>query len=103
MSAFLIILLGLASIWYWLDSLRAREIACALCEQACAGAGVQFLDETVALKRLWLRRDREGRLRLRRLYGFEFSVTGESRRAGFVILSGIKLEILHLDPGDAVQ
>ena len=103
MGVLLIILLCLASAWYWLDSMRAREIACALCEQACAGAGVQFLDETVALKRLWLRRDREGRLRLCRRYGFEFSITGESRRAGFVMLCGTELEALHLDLGDRIQ
>ena len=102
MNALLIILLCLASVWYWRDSMRAREIACALCEQACAGAGVQFLDETVALKRLWLQRDRVGRLRLCRRYGFEFSVTGESRRAGFIMLCGTELGALHLDLGNGI-
>lgn len=59
---------------------------------------MQLLDETVALARLRVARDpRNGRVRLRREYGFEFSREGDERRKGTVsILSG-RVETVHLE------
>ena len=50
------LLLGLfALVWFWRDSLRVREIATRISRSACESHGVQFLDQTVALRRLGLR------------------------------------------------
>lgn len=85
---------------FWRDSLGAREQARAASSRACQQMGVQLLDDTVALERLWLRRDRDGRLKLERLYVFEFTDTGQRRQVGSVLLVGWRVEMLHMEGGD---
>ena len=87
-------------LWFWRDSLGAREQARAASARACQQMGVQLLDDTVALERLWLRRDRDGRLKLERLYVFEFTDTGQRRQVGSVLLVGWRVEVLHMEGGD---
>ncbi len=86
------------AVWLWLDSVRAREIAVEAAAAACRQDALQLLDETVAIRALRLTRDSEGRLRLLREYGFEFSETGDNRRSGHLTLIGYELEMLHLRP-----
>lgn len=104
MSNLIAILALLLLGWFWLDSLRAREIAIGICRAACEQRSLQFLDQTVALVRLGLRRTGEG-LRLRRVYRFDFSEEGVGRRSGYAILVGMDLEELSLGlpdhPADA--
>lgn len=85
----LLLLLG----WFWLDSLRAREIALGICRAACEQRDLQLLDQAVALRRLGLRWRSEG-LRLRRVYRFDFSEEGVGRRQGYLVLRGMALEDL---------
>jgi hypothetical protein len=87
-------------LWFWRDSLGAREQARAASSRACRQSDVQLLDDTVALERLWWRRDRDGRLRLERLYLFEFTDTGLIRRTGSVLLVGWRVEVLRMEGGD---
>lgn len=87
-------------LWFWRDSLGAREQARAASARACQQSSVQLLDDTVALERLWWRRDRDGRLKLERLYLFEFTDTGQRRRIGSVLLVGWRVEVLHMEGGD---
>ena len=95
----LLLLLGLA-LWFWQSSLRARERAREAGFKACQRCRVQLLDDTVALHKLWIRRNTHGRLCFERLYIFEFSDTGDSRRRGSVTLLGGQVEVLHMEPGD---
>ncbi len=90
-----------AGLWFWRDSLGAREQACTASQRACQQSQLQWLDDTVALERLWWRRDRDGRLQLERLYVFEFSDTGQTRRIGSVLLVGWRVEMLHME-GDGL-
>ena len=87
-------------LWFWRDSLGAREQARAASSRACRQSNVQLLDDTVALERLWLRRDRDGRLKLERLYLFEFTDTWLIRRVGSVLLVGWRVEVLQMEGGD---
>jgi hypothetical protein len=87
----LLLLLG----WFWLDSLRAREIAIGICRAACEQRDLQLLDQAVALQRISLGRTPNG-LRLRRVFRFDFSEEGVGRRSGYLILRGIELEALSL-------
>ncbi|MBK8892467.1 MAG: DUF3301 domain-containing protein [Dechloromonas sp.] len=87
-----------AAVWLWLDSLKVREIGVKAAQRACADEGLQFLDDTVAIRSLRLVRDDDGRLRLRRIYGFEYSDTGDNRRPGTVTLLGQRVELLHVHP-----
>lgn len=92
------IVLILAGIYFWIDSLRARERALAAGRSACQRYGVQLLDETVQIVKLRLARDDEGRLRLRRSYTFEFSDTGDNRRHGAIEMLGGELQDMQLEP-----
>ncbi len=79
--------------WLWLDGARAREIATGICEAGCRQRGLQFLDQTVALRRFGLRWTTEG-IRVRRLFRFDYSEEGVGRHAGHITLVGIQLEEL---------
>ena len=94
-AAIIVIVAGIA---FWIDSLRARERALAAGRGACERYGVQLLDETVQFARLRLARDEAGRLRLRRTYSFEFSDTGNNRRHGAIVMLGGELQDLQLEP-----
>jgi hypothetical protein len=84
--------------WFWYDSMRARERAVALGRRACEREGLQFLDETVLCTRTRPARAADGRVRLRRVYRFEFSDDGVNRRGGELVLLGPALESLELEP-----
>jgi hypothetical protein len=75
-------LLILAAFYVWHNALRARERARALAAGLCARAGLQLLDQTVALRRVRLRRIPGEGLRVLRCYGFDVSVDGDDRRQG---------------------
>ena len=92
------LLLLVAGVLFWIDSLRARERALAAGRRACQRYGVQLLDETVQFARLRLARDGDGRLRLKRTYSFEFSDTGNNRRHGAIVMLGSELGDLQLEP-----
>lgn len=95
-----LLFLGLTAfgVWFWLDSLKTREIGVNAARNACQEDGLQFLDETVVGVSVRLARDDAGRLRLRRVYSFEYSDTGNDRRAGSVTLLGHDVEFLHVRP-----
>lgn len=95
----LLSLLG-AVVWFWQDSLVARELAHSASVRACRQYGVQLLDDTVALDGLWLRRDETGQIRLERRYLFEFTESGTSRQRGVVVMLGRRTEVLAMDGGD---
>lgn len=85
-----------AGVWFLWDSLKAREAANVELRAACRARGFLFLDDTVALARLRPARDDDGRVRLRRVYRFEYSDTGNDRRRGHVTLLGATIEQVDL-------
>jgi len=82
----LVILAGLA--WFWWDSLQKRELAVRAARLVCERASVQFLDDSVSLSKMKLRRDSNQRARLYREFSFEYSSVGDDRQAGRVYLLG---------------
>jgi hypothetical protein len=94
-------LIGLIAIGgYWLDALRSQEQARAAGRRACDHAGVQFLDDSVVLTRVRLKRDARGALAFWREYRFEFSIDGAGRHPGHVILHGQRMIEMELDMGE---
>jgi hypothetical protein len=87
-----------AGIFFWLDSLRARERALKAGRDACQRYELQFLDDTVSVTRVRLGRDEEGQLKIARTYTFEFSDTGDNRRHGAIVMLGGELQDLQLEP-----
>ncbi len=64
---------------------------------ACKTEGLLFLDDTVGLQSMRPVRDAEGRMALRRVYGFEYSDDGDNRRKGSVALLGDR--VIMVDVG----
>lgn len=75
-------------IWFWHASMSAREQANGAAREACERLRLVMLDGTVAISRLWPRRAADGRLRLERTYGFEYTDDGHRRLRGFVVTLG---------------
>lgn len=89
MSAEALLLICLGGMgWFWWDSLRKRELALLAARNACERAGVQLLDETVAVRKLTLRRDASQQARFYREYAFEYSRVGDDREVGRIYLLG---------------
>ncbi|WJW76106.1 DUF3301 domain-containing protein [Thiohalobacter sp. IOR34] len=96
-----LLLLLAAGGWFWLDGLAARDRAVALARDTCERSGVQLLDGTVSLSALRLRRNPAGRVTLQRSFRFDYSSDGASRRQGFVVLLGRRLEAVGLAAEEA--
>jgi hypothetical protein len=94
-----VILLAAAVVWFWQDSLAARESANAAAKEACNRLNLQFLDGTVAFARLAFVRV-GGVLKLHRTYVFDYTATSIERRQGFVLLTGRRVESVGYAPGD---
>jgi hypothetical protein len=85
-----------ASGWFVWDTLKAREAANAAMRAACAAEGLLFLDDTVGLESVWPVRNADGRVAVRRVYGFEYSDTGHNRRKGSVTMMGATVSVVSI-------
>jgi len=90
----LILLLGLA--WLWFDSLQVRAKAIREVMEICAAEGVQLLDESVSISKLTLDRDDDGQARIRRVYSFDYSDTGDNRRRGSIVMLGETVQVVNI-------
>lgn len=93
----LFILIVLALAWLWWDGLGAKEVARASCLRQCKEHDVLFLDDTVALASLRLRRNTNGSISIYRRFNFEFTSDGELRYQGYVEMLGRRVLQLHMD------
>jgi len=59
---------------------------------------VMLLDDAVYLRGLWFKRDDNGSLRVWRRFMFDFTVTGEERYLGRIIMLGPRIVHSELDP-----
>jgi len=92
-----VMLLAVAG-WLLWGNLKAREIANAAISAACKAEGFLFLNDTVGLDSIWFVRNDEGRVVIRRVYGFEYSDTGRNRRKGTVTLLGNIVSGVYVGP-----
>ena len=76
----------------WSETRAASELAHRHGREACAAAGVQWLDQSVALTKIGLRRAADGRLRVLRHYRFDYSWHGDDRQHGSLALLGRELQ-----------
>lgn len=98
LSDLLVLLLFIAAAaWFWRVH-GVRERALARVKQHCAAQEVQLLDDNVAFRGIRWVRDAGGRRRLARVYGFEFTVTGEQRHAGSLCMFGPRPGPIEMDP-----
>ena len=88
----------IATIFFWFSSMQARERAITISKLTCENYGAQLLDQTVALKKIRLRRDKRGRIQFHRTYNFDYSYDGYDRQQGSVTMLGPLSELIQLDP-----
>ncbi len=90
--------LGLvAGLCYWWDSISARDAALGAVHRACIEANVQLLDRAIFRERMRPVRDEGGRLRVLRIYGFEFTSDGARRHRGLIALIGRRVIEVHME------
>ncbi len=89
--------------WLWYDSLNVRETAIAATKAACNSEDLLLLDDTAATQRLRLGRDSDGVARLRRIYSFEYSDTGNDRSAGSIVMLGERVLVINLNLREAPE
>lgn len=92
--AMLVALFGL--LWYWRDSLGARDAANVAARETCDGIGASLLEGTVSFRRLRPVRGADGMLELERTYVFEYTRDGNLRQQGFVVVSGRAVQSVGL-------
>lgn len=95
------ILLGIlffSLLWFWWDSSGVKEIAIRRARRLCEESGVLFLDDSVALYHIRLRRIGYGSLMFVRRYTFEFCTDGQQRYAGYIEMLGKAVQRTHLEP-----
>lgn len=100
MDTIIVLLIVIGLIYFWFDSIKSKENAMAYAAHACRDIKVQLLDQTVSLTQLKLARTKQGRLALQRTYQFDFSIHGNERREGRVMLKGHQVEQIQLDYDD---
>jgi len=101
MTSILILLLLASIAWFWMNSVRAKEIALQASANACKEIHAQFLDQTASLKSLKLIRTENGRMGFQRVYRFNFSLDRDSRLDGYVEINGYKINKVFLDEDDS--
>jgi len=94
----ILIVLLLGAYLYWFNGQQAKEIALKAVRANCLNLDVQMLDEYVALNGIWLKRDQAGKMRVRRVFLFEFSSTGNERYNGVCIMLGRRVESIQMEP-----
>lgn len=87
----LLMILAAAAFAFWSASRAAAERAEALGRNACQAAGVQWLDQSVHETRIRLCRLENGRLGLERTFRFDYSLNGDDRHSGRLVLRGDRL------------
>ena len=87
-----------------MDGLRSREFATKRCQAFCMENNVQLLDQSIHVKKVFPAR-KNGRIRLRRFYAFEFSIDGSDRYHGVAVEYNNFIEYLSLlhPQGEIIQ
>ena len=91
------IIVALLAVFWW-EGMASKELARQAGARACREGGVQFLDDTVVLTKLRVRRGMDGGVNFYRLYGFEFSSDGAYRYNGVIHMLGRQVLKVEMDP-----
>jgi hypothetical protein len=95
---FMLVVIAVLGFFYWVDALRAKEQARRAGKQRCQEAGVNFLDDSVVLRRLGFRQPGSRRIAFYRKYSFEFSSDGSIRYRGEIELLNKQVHAVSMEP-----
>lgn len=87
----LVMILSAMAFAFWSAGRAAAERAEAVGRNACRAAGVQWLDQSVHATGLRLCRHESGWLGFERTFRFDYSIDGEDRHVGRMVLRGERL------------
>ena len=87
----ILMVVGVTAFFIFTAARAAAERAAEIGRDACAAAGVQWLDQSVHATGMRLRRHDNGWLGIERSFRFEYSEDGQNRHVGRVVLLGEKL------------
>ena len=104
LNALLFILVLVLVAVYWRGALGARERVMETARKAVVQVGAQLLDQTVSMQWMKLYRAPGAGVGIRRFYRFEFSLTGDDRRTGRVVVDGQRIRHceLHMPDGNLI-
>jgi hypothetical protein len=92
-----LIVAGMIAVYWWQSGLfkgRARELAITHCQQL----GLQLLDQSMVITTIWPALSPGGKIEFRRTYQFEFSSVGDNRYQGQLVMQGMRLQSIDLEP-----
>ena len=84
-----LIIVGLV-LWFWFASSKVHDIAVIAAKNICKKEHWQFLDETVALKKIMFSRGERGGLQFKRSYQFEYTAHSGERHVKLLTMCGNK-------------
>ncbi len=96
-NLFWLLLFAIFALLWWRTK-EVQQIARHHIKSYCQEVGVQFLDESVILKSIRLKRTPKGHFALLRKFRFEFATIGDTRYKGEISLLGFKLQGIELEP-----
>ena len=82
---------------YWIDSVQVKELARKAGANACSTHDVQFLDSTVVKEKTRFRKHHSNLLCFERHYSFDYSLDGEKRESGIIIMAGHHIVEVQMD------
>ena len=96
-SLLLLLLAITAFAVFWNDALSTRERANDAARETCASTGGALLDGTVAFCKLKVVRGVGGRLTFERTYVFDYTLDGDTRRQGCIVMFGRRVDSIGLE------
>lgn len=97
-SLALLVVVGLL-VWFWLESMKSRDIAIQVARISCRQQELQLLDGTVTLQTIRLYYRNSDDYGLKRTYTFDYSGDGISRQTGCVVLYNNRVVSIVLQSG----
>lgn len=98
---FLLLFVGAVGL-YWQSASRMGELAILCARRECKKYDVQLLDHTVHTIHLSLSRDHNDQWSLWREYQFEYTVDGQARQQGQLVILGNRLIRITLESNNTL-
>lgn len=92
-----LLLLLIFIFWFWYSGAQAKEVAIQCVNIACKETGVQLLDSTIFLRKIWPTRMNNGHVALLRFYQFEYTERGAERFRGLIVMKASHMEYLQME------
>ncbi len=95
MNGLLLLLLSGTILGVWYGNTKAKESAISYVTETLQDAGLQLLDGSICLYKVWPTRMASGYIGLLRFYDFEYTTNGVDRHRGIVVMAADNIEYLQ--------